>query len=138
MKVVAHCYRGDEPFSLVAIRIRTGRRHQIRIHAAHLGHPTVCDGKYTPAATFARDKEWCERNFLHRYRLAFADGEGELREAMCPLPGDLLDALRALHPATRQSATAVQEWLEGRGHRDWDSYTPLGDASNEGQGERRA
>ena len=30
--------------SLLGIRIATGRKHQIRVHLAHVGHPTVSDG----------------------------------------------------------------------------------------------
>lgn len=37
-------------FSLIAIRIGTGRRHQIRTHITHIGHPTVLDAKYADAA----------------------------------------------------------------------------------------
>ncbi|CAE8646322.1 unnamed protein product, partial [Polarella glacialis] len=33
--------------SLVAIRIHTGRNHQIRTHLLHCAHPTLVDGKYT-------------------------------------------------------------------------------------------
>lgn len=35
-------------FSVIAIRIGTGRRHQIRTHISHFGHATVLDAKYTP------------------------------------------------------------------------------------------
>merc|ERR1712118_492194 len=31
-----------------AIRIYTGRRHQIRAHTRHVGHPTAADARYTP------------------------------------------------------------------------------------------
>ena len=30
--------------SLVALRLGSGRRHQLRSHCAHVGHPTVTDG----------------------------------------------------------------------------------------------
>lgn len=128
LKVLAHCYREGEDFSLVAIRIRTGRRHQIRAHTAHIGHPTVCDGKYSSAEIFLRDKDWCERNFLHRYRLAFTDQAGHGREAMTPLPGDLVQALRCLMPRTPQSATVLDDWIAGRALCDWDRYSVLNDA----------
>lgn len=39
-------------FSLVAIRIGTGRRHQIRTHITHIGHPTVMDAKYADSSVW--------------------------------------------------------------------------------------
>jgi len=50
----------NQEWSCVSIRIRTGRRHQIRTHTQYIGHPTVCDGKYTPAVCFLQDQAWCE------------------------------------------------------------------------------
>lgn len=45
----ARCSPSSCEVSMVAVRISTGRRHQIRAHFRHVGHPTVTDGKYNPA-----------------------------------------------------------------------------------------
>lgn len=39
-------YRG---FTHVAVRLETGRTHQIRVHMAHIGHPVAGDTVYGPA-----------------------------------------------------------------------------------------
>ncbi|CAE8738096.1 unnamed protein product, partial [Polarella glacialis] len=85
-------------FSLLKVRIATGRRHQIRVHMAHIGHPVVCDGKYTARTTFHDDLQWCPRNFLHRHRLEFHDLRGVLQVATEELPTDLAAALGGLEP----------------------------------------
>ncbi len=53
-------------FSLVEVRLETGRKHQIRVHLAELGCPVAGDTRY--GATL----DPCERLALHAVRLAFA------------------------------------------------------------------
>jgi len=60
-------------FSLLEVRLLTGRTHQIRVHLAHAGHPVLGDEKY---GDFALNRELAKhgvkRLLLHAARLAFA------------------------------------------------------------------
>ncbi|CAE8596367.1 unnamed protein product, partial [Polarella glacialis] len=87
-----------EAFTLVSVQIATGRRHQIRSHLAHIGHPTVCDARYSSQATADADVSWTPRNFLHRRRLVFKDSAGIQQEVTEPLPDDLVTAFARLRP----------------------------------------
>ena len=102
LRLQAHLVKDKERFSLVAIRISTGRRHQIRAHLAHIGHPVVCDLKYGADES----SEWCPRHFLHRYRLEFS-AHGRTHVAGCGLPNELKNALAQLSPHT-----LLQSWLQ--------------------------
>lgn len=44
--LAGHFERGGRPFSLVRVLLLTGRKHQIRIHLAHIGYPIVGDKLY--------------------------------------------------------------------------------------------
>ncbi len=57
-------------WTLCAVRIRTGMRHQIRAHLAHLGHPVAGDGLYGGAPLAGLEG----RFFLHAWRLKLAAG----------------------------------------------------------------
>eukprot|EP00440_Ansanella_granifera_P052411 gb/GFBE01056830.1/.p1 GENE.gb/GFBE01056830.1/~~gb/GFBE01056830.1/.p1 ORF type:complete len:400 (+),score=50.07 gb/GFBE01056830.1/:1-1200(+) len=108
LQVICHMLRGQQRFSLLAVRIATGRRHQIRVHLKHLGHPTVCDGKYTVPEVFVDDLQWCPRNFLHRCRLSFRDLGGTRRFATEPLPEDLARVLKQL--AVHTAFAKTESW----------------------------
>ena len=56
--------------ALVEFVIETGRTHQIRVHAAHLGHPIVGDALYGDAAKDARLRHRPTRQLLHAVELA--------------------------------------------------------------------
>lgn len=91
--------RGGHSFCEAAIA--TGRTHQIRVHAAHIGHPVAGDDKYgdREANRRLREKAGLKRMFLHAARLEF-NLEGGRRPYLlsAPLPPDLaavLDALQA-------------------------------------------
>ena len=77
--------------TLVEIKLITGRTHQARVHAAHLGHPIAGDTKYGDKAfnVFMRS-HGLERLFLHAARLEFRHPVTE-RETIVssPLPDTL-------------------------------------------------
>lgn len=52
-------------YSLLELKPKTGRTHQIRIHLKHIGHPIVSDEFYAGRKTARHDKKWCQRLFLH-------------------------------------------------------------------------
>jgi 23S rRNA pseudouridine955/2504/2580 synthase len=61
-----------EDCSLVEVRLMTGRTHQIRVHAASIGHPIAGDDKYGDSAFNAAMKaRGLSRLFLHARSLAF-------------------------------------------------------------------
>ncbi len=89
-------YRGA---SLYEVSIETGRTHQIRVHAAHAGHPVAGDDKYGDwdANKLLREQSGLKRLFLHASALAFPWGEdGGERVFSAPLPDDLKAVLDAL------------------------------------------
>ncbi len=89
---------GGIALSLVQVRIFTGRTHQIRVHAAHLGYPVAGDGKYGDFEVNRRLREWgLKRMFLHAESLsADLTALGRRLEAQAPLAADLQTFLERL------------------------------------------
>jgi 23S rRNA pseudouridine1911/1915/1917 synthase len=99
-------YRVLEDFgtaSLIEVRLRTGRRNQIRAQAELRGHPLVGEQRYAthpgrPAIPFGRQA-------LHAWRLEFShplDGRALAFEA--PLPADMLDLVERLRRRSFQGS----------------------------------
>jgi len=69
---------GDN-FSLVEVRIFTGRTHQIRVHLAGSGFPIIGDSKYGNGTINERlKKSGLTSQLLHAYRIKFNDAPEEL------------------------------------------------------------
>lgn len=86
-------------FTLLRVRIHTGRRHQIRRHLAHLAHQVVGDTTYGKGRINQelRDRHALRRLFLHATRLVLQHGpKGSRLEIVDPLPQELERVLAGL------------------------------------------
>jgi 23S rRNA pseudouridine955/2504/2580 synthase len=82
--------------TLAEIAIETGRTHQIRVHAAHIGHPVAGDEKYGEREFNRAMREiGLKRLFLHAARFEFSIGERSF-SFNAPLPRDLAAVVDAL------------------------------------------
>ena len=72
--------KSSDKYSLVKVKILTGRTHQIRVHMNHIGHPVLNDDKY---GDFALNKEFYQKykykyQLLHSYEMSFNNVKGAL------------------------------------------------------------
>jgi 23S rRNA pseudouridine1911/1915/1917 synthase len=99
-RVAQRFAREGQPFTWLDVEPRNGRKHQIRIHLAHVGHPIVGDkiygsdeqiylrfveGRMTEADRAAL---WLENHALHAERLNFF-WRGAQREFTCAPPPEM-------------------------------------------------
>jgi len=79
-----------EGVALVAVKLETGRRNQIRAQLAELGHPLLGEEQYADAQTAL-----ITRQALHSHRLTLPHPDGGATvHALSPLPEDMLRAWR--------------------------------------------
>ena len=76
-------------FSLVSLKLATGRTHQIRVHMKYIGHPLPGDFLYNP------DYSVIQRQALHSHRLVFVHPiTNKKMEFTSPLPEDMNSILK--------------------------------------------
>ena len=138
---IVHTLGTDGRRSVVAVLIRTGRTHQIRVHLQHLRHPILGDPTYGDSNWNRLEARRAARPMLHAFQLrlrhplapapaaaaaeggaapaaeaAVVDGEEEDEHMLCvtaPPPDDLA-ALVAGIVACEPTQAAVGEWLSAR------------------------
>ena len=87
-------------FSLLKLRLETGRIHQIRVHLSHIGHPVAGDHIYgggyaralhdAPSAAVKAALVGLNRQALHAHTLGFIHPETEERLTLsAPMPEDM-------------------------------------------------
>lgn len=83
---------GDN-YAYVEIEPRTGRTHQIRVHAKAFNHPVIGDSLYN-----SKDKNggMIDRQALHAYQLTIKLPSGENKVFQASLPWDFIQALEKL------------------------------------------
>lgn len=83
-----------ENYDLIEVEPKTGRKHQIRVHMAHLGHPIAGDKLYG----FKNQSvpKYLERQFLHAAYLKIMLPDGKIKEFKSELPDDLKSAIEML------------------------------------------
>ena len=90
------CLSSDGEYSLARIELLTGRTHQARVHAAHIGHPILGDRKYGDFNA-NRAMKSITRPLLHAYELGFPEDIDESleeisgRNFVAELPDDMKD-----------------------------------------------
>jgi 23S rRNA pseudouridine955/2504/2580 synthase len=86
--------------SLADVVIETGRTHQIRAHAASIGHPVAGDDRYGVGADRAARRFGLQRLFLHADRLSFdSPTSGQVVRIEAPLEPELVAVLDNLAAA---------------------------------------
>ena len=78
-------------YSLVEVKIETGRTHQIRVHMKSLNHPILGD------ATYGSPSDKAKRQMLHAYSLKFNHPiDNHEMKIMAPLPEDFKAAANSV------------------------------------------
>jgi 23S rRNA pseudouridine955/2504/2580 synthase len=101
--------------ALMAVGLDTGRTHQIRVHAASIGHPVAGDGRYGGADDPVVLAAGLRRLFLHAHRLTFrVPGATTTVTVAAPLDAELEAVLACL----RAEAGAPDPGVAGPEARD--------------------
>ena len=80
-------------YTLLEIKIETGRTHQIRVHMAEIGYPVVCDAVYSNG----KNEFGIEGQMLHAYKLEFMHPiTNKHMELTAPLPQYFEEILKKL------------------------------------------
>ena len=86
--------RFENKYTLLEVKIETGRTHQIRVHLSHIGYPIIGDTTYSNG----KNEFGINGQMLHAYKLIFCHPiNGNIMNLEAPLPKyyeEILEKLR--------------------------------------------
>ncbi len=83
--------KNNDKLSLVALKLETGRTHQIRVHMKYINHPLIGDFIYNP------NYQFMHRQSLHSYKLEFVHPiTGVNYKFVAKLPEDMNNVLKIM------------------------------------------
>lgn len=112
---IAEYALGEKTVSFVEVAIETGRQHQIRVHASHLGHPILCDSLYGLGEVKLKhgDDVVLSRQALHSYSMAlrhpFHDRDLELQASLPEDISRVVEHLEQGHLLSEEKENAKSE-----------------------------
>jgi len=87
---------GDE-YTLIGVRLHTGRKHQIRIQMANIGFPLVGDRLYGPKRLEKRELRQTSQQYLHAYEIRGRLPSGGSFRVVAPLPMEMKSFMKRHH-----------------------------------------
>ena len=85
-----------QDYAWLALYPETGRKHQIRVHCAAMGHPIVGDGKYGYTGPAGGMASLSSQVHLHARALVFEKPDGQRMTVTAPLPDHMRQSWAAL------------------------------------------
>ena len=107
---VVHRLATDGKLSLVAVRIGTGRTHQIRVHLEHLRCPVLGDPLYGDASRNKLEAKRATRPLLHAHLLQLAHPITDAPLRVCAPPPEDISAVAATLAGCEPEQLAT--WLQ--------------------------
>ncbi len=103
MHTIVENVQSNQKYSLLKVKLVTGRTHQIRLHLSSVGHPVIGDAKYGDFELnrYLKKTYHFQNQFLHAYSIKFIKPIGSLKylqdyQVTCPLPKNLEALKKAL------------------------------------------
>lgn len=79
-------------FTVLEVRPKTGRTHQIRVHMKYINHPVVCDSLYNPGASCPKG---IKRMGLHAQAIEFKNLKGETVKVVSEIPEEFQKVIKS-------------------------------------------